>query len=42
MSSKEIMDGIKSAKDVLMNPYFPEEGEGKRLKYIIEMKDNFL
>ena len=57
-NSKEIMDGIKLAKEVLINPYFSEEGEGKKiinnditshlyivgrkLKYIINMKDTFL
>ena len=42
MSSKELMDGLNYVKDVLIKPYFSEEGEGKRLKYVIELKDNFL
>ena len=36
------MDSLKFAKDVLINPFFDEEGEGRRIKYVIEMKDNFL
>ena len=42
LSSKEIMDSINFAKDVLIKPFFDEEGEGKRIRYVIEMKDNFL
>jgi len=42
LSSKEIMDGLNFVKDVLIKPYFAEEGEGRRLRYVIEMKDNFL
>ena len=36
------MEGIKFAKEVLINPYFSEEGDGRRLKYVIDMRDNFL
>ena len=42
MSSKELMQGINFAKEILIQPYFSDEAEGKRLKYIIDMKDNFL
>ena len=42
MSSKEIMDGLSFVKDILIKPYFDEQGEGKRLKYVIDLKDSFL
>ena len=42
MSSKEIMDGLNFVKQILIKPYYDENTEGKRLKYVIEMKDSFL
>ena len=42
MSSKEIMEGLSFVKDILIKPYFDEQGEGKRLKYVIDLKDSFL
>jgi hypothetical protein len=42
MSSKEIIDGLQYAKDVLIQPFFPEEGMGRRIRYVIDIKDNFL
>jgi dynactin complex subunit len=29
-------------KDLLIQPFYTEENEGRRLKYVIDMKDNFL
>jgi hypothetical protein len=42
MSSKDIMDGLTYVKDVLIQPFYPEEGVGKRIKYVIDIRDNFL
>ena len=36
------MEGFSLCKEILIQPFFSEDGEGKRLKYIIDMKDNFL
>lgn len=42
MSSKEIMDGFNLVKQILIKPFYDEEGEGKKIKYIIEIKDSLL
>jgi len=42
MSSKELMDGLNFVKEILIKPFYDEKGEGKRIKYVIEMKDSFL
>ena len=42
MSSKELMDGLNFVKDILIKPFFSEDEEGKHLKYLIDLKDNFL
>jgi hypothetical protein len=42
MSSKELMDGLNFVKQILIKPFFDENNEGKRIKYVIEMKDAFL
>lgn len=36
------MDGLNFVKDILIKPYFDENNEGKRIKYVIDMKDSFL
>ena len=36
------MDGLSYVKSVLIQPFYSEEGEGRRIKYVLEMKDNFL
>ena len=42
MSSKEMMDGLNFVKEILIKPFFDENNEGKRIKYVIDMKDSFL
>ena len=42
MSSKEMMEGLNSVKDILIKPFYSSEEDEKRLKFVIEMKDNFL
>ena len=42
MSSKELMENIRFAKDLLIKPFFSEEGQGKQIKYVIDLKDSFL
>jgi len=42
MSSLELMNGLSFVKDVLIKPYYNENNEGRRIKYVIDMKDNFL
>ncbi len=42
MSSKEMMDGLNFVKQILIKPFYDENGEGKRIKYVIDMKDCFL
>ena len=42
MSSKELLDGLNFVKEILIKPFFDENTEGKRIKYVIDMKDNFL
>lgn len=42
MSSKELMDGLNFVKEILIKPFYDENGEGKRIKYVIDMKDSFL
>lgn len=42
MSSKELMDGLVFVKDILIKPFYDENGEGRRIRYVIDMKDNFL
>jgi len=42
MSSLELMNGLNFVKDVLIKPYYNENNEGRRIKYVIDMKDNFL
>lgn len=42
MSSKELMDGLNFVKDVLIKPYYNENNEGRKIRYVIDLKDNFL
>jgi len=42
MSSLELMNGLNFVKDVLIKPYYNENNEGRRIKYVIDMKYNFL
>jgi hypothetical protein len=35
MSSKEIMEGLNFVKQILIKPFFDENGEGKKIKYVI-------
>lgn len=42
MSSKDIIESLQFVKDLLIQPYYHDENEGRRLKYVIDMKDNFL
>jgi len=37
-----MMNGLNFVKDVLIKPYFDENGEGRKIKYVIDMKDAFL
>jgi len=36
------MDNLNFVKDILIKPYFDENNEGKKIKFVIEMKDAFL
>jgi len=42
MSSLELMNGLNFVKGVLIKPFYDENNEGRRIKYVIDMKDNFL
>jgi len=42
MSSKELMECLNFAKEILIKPFFDEQTDGRRIKYVIDMKDNFL
>jgi len=42
MSSQELMTGLNFVKDVLIKPFYDENNEGRRIKYVIDMKDSFL
>jgi len=43
MSSKEMMEALVFVKDILIKPYFNTESpEGRRIRYVIDMKDSFL
>lgn len=36
------MDGLNFVKEILIQPFYTEEGEGRRIKYVIDLKDSFL
>lgn len=42
MSSLELMNGLEFVKNLLIKPYFNENNEGKKIQYVIELKDSFL
>jgi hypothetical protein len=42
MSSKELMNGLNFVKEILIKPFYDENGEGKKIKYVIDMRDSFL
>lgn len=36
------MDGLNFVKEILIQPFYTEEGEGRRIKYVIDLKDSML